>query len=321
MPKMPYYKESGALMTVKLTNQVCKIKDGKLQFPTKKKLSIMQVDDSYTLKEVRIKPSLIGFTIDIVFEVKIKGEIIPESSHNNKLLTKYKEYTTLNERALAIDTGLSNLCAVVNNFNDDNFIIKGNYLKSVNHWYNKQLAHYQSIAKKENNCYWTSKLEQITKNRNNKIKDYMHKTTTYIAEYAKKNNISVVVVGHNKNQKQEINMGTVNNQNFVQIPILMLINQLQYKLNRYGVELVITEESYTSKASFENRDVLPTYGKDDNNATFSGTRIKRGLYQTYGRTPINADVNGAANILRKAFPNVRKWDIGVVATPIVVNVV
>lgn len=149
----------------------------------------------------------------------------------------------------------------------------------------------------------------------------MHKTTTYIAEYAKKNNISVVIVGHNKNQKQEINMGTVNNQNFVQIPILMLINQLQYKLNRYGIELVITEESYTSKASFENMDVLPTYGKDDNNATFSGTRIKRGLYQTYGRTPINADVNGAANILRKAFPNVRKWDIGVVATSIVVNVV
>lgn len=153
MPKMPYYKESGALMTVKLTNQVCKIKDGELQFPTKKKLSIMQVDDSYTLKEVRIKPSLIGFTIDIVFEVKVEGEIIPESSHNNKLLTKYKEYITLNERALAIDTGLSNLCAVVNNFNNDNFIIKGNYLKSVNHWYNKQLAHYQSIAKKENNCY------------------------------------------------------------------------------------------------------------------------------------------------------------------------
>ena len=85
----------------------------------------------------------------------------------------------------------------------------------------------------------------------------------------------------------------------------MLINQLQYKLNHIGIELVIVEESYTSQASFENMDFLPTYGKDDNKANFSGERIKRGLYQTNGKKPINADVNGAANIFRKVLPNVR----------------
>jgi putative transposase len=100
----------------------------------------------------------------------------------------------------------------------------------------------------------------------------------------------------------------------------MLINQLQYKLNRLGIELVVVEESYTSQASFENMDFLPTYGKNDNEATFSGKRIKRGLYQTDGKKPINADVNGAANIFRKVFPNVRGWDRGVVATPVIVYV-
>ena len=148
----------------------------------------------------------------------------------------------------------------------------------------------------------------------------MHKTTTYIANYAKANKINIVVIGHNKNQKQEINLGKVNNQNFVQIPTTVLISQLQYKLNRLGIELVVVEESYTSQASFENMDYLPTYGVDDSNANFSGKRIKRGLYQTDGKNPINADVNGAANILRKVFPNVREWDIGVVDTPVVIHV-
>jgi putative transposase len=149
----------------------------------------------------------------------------------------------------------------------------------------------------------------------------MHKTTTYIANYAKTNNVNIVVVGHNKNQKQEINIGKVNNQNFVQIPTTMLINQLQYKLNRLGIELVVVEESYTSQASFENVDFLPTYGVNDELAVFSGKRVHRGLYQSNGKKPINADVNGAANIFRKVFPNLRKWNIGVVATPVVVSVV
>ena len=120
-------------------------------------------------------------------------------------------------------------------------------------------------------------------------------------------------------RNKKINIGKVNNQNFVQIPTTMLINQLQYKLNRLGIELVIIEESYTSKASFEALDYLPTYGEEVT-ASFSGKRIHRGLYQTNGKRPVNADVNGAANILRKAFPNVCGWDSGVVDTPVVTRV-
>ena len=160
----------------------------------------------------------------------------------------------------------------------------------------------------------------LTRKRNNQIKDYMHKTSTYIANYAKEHDIDIVVVGHNKLQKQNINIGKVNNQNFVQIPTTMLINQLQYKLNRLGIELIVVEESYTSKASFENNDFLPTINVNDEAASFTGKRIHRGLYKSKGKRPVHADVNGAANILRKVFPNVREWDSGVVDTPVVKRV-
>ena len=327
-PKMPGYKKSGGLSTIFFSNQDCVIKkDGTLKFPkVASRLNISKIKDTGTLKEVRVKPYGNCFVVNIAFEHLIDGEIIPDKKHNEKLLAQYKDWTTISERALAIDTGLSNLCSVVNNFEETPFIVKGTILKSINHQYNKQLAHYQSISKKVNDLYMTNRINRLTRKRNNRIKDYMHKATKYIADYAKKNNVKIVVVGHNKLQKQKIALGNTqelrkkNNQNFVQIPILVLINQLQYKLNKYGIELVVVEESYTSQASFENMDYLPTYGIDDDKANFSGKRIHRGLYKTDGKNPINADINGAANILRKVFPNVRKWDIGVMDTPVIVRV-
>ena len=320
MPKMPRYKKSGSSLTVKLTNQVCKLKKGrKLRFPnTKLTLKSPAIGDA-TLKEVRIKPHHIGFTIDIVLEKPIEGEIINDEHHNTALLTKYKDITQLNERALGIDIGLSNLCAVVNNCGLTPFLIKGTPLKSINQLYNKRLAYYKSIAKTVNGVDYTNRMYYLTRKRNNQIKDYIQKTTSYIANYAKDHDINIVVIGHNKLQKQKIDIGKINNQNFVQIPTTMLINQLQYKLNRLGIELLVIEESYTSKASFENLDYLPTYGEEVA-ASFSGKRIHRGLYKTNGKRPVNADVNGAANILRKAFPNVRGWDSGVVNTPVVKRV-
>ena len=321
MPKMPGYKTSGGKSTVLLTNQDCKIYGHKLKLPsTKVRLNIGSIGKFGSLQEVRIKPNYIGFTIDIVLQKPIEGEIINDEHHNAALLTKYKDITQLNERALAIDIGLSNLCAIVNNCGMTPFLIKGTYLKSINQLYNKKLAHYQSIAKTVNNAHYTNRMHYLTKKRNNQIKDYMHKTSTYIANYAKEHDINIVVVGHNNHQKQNINIGHVNNQNFVQIPTTMLINQLQYKLNRLGIELVIVEESYTSNASFENNDFLPTISINDEAASFSGKRICRGLYQSNGKRPVNADVNGAANIMRKAFPNVSEWDSGVVDTPVVKRV-
>lgn len=322
MPRMPGYKKSGGSCTTIFTNQDCVIKDGGfVKFPkTKLRLNISELGNTGELKEARVKPYGNYFTIDLVFEQPIDGEIVPNEKHNDELLIKYRELTTIDERALAIDTGLSNLCGVVNNFGEKPFIIKGTILKSINHQYNKKLAHYQSIAQKVNDSYYTNRIYKLTRKRNNQIKDYIHKATTYIAEYAKKHNVKLVAIGHNKFQKQEINIGKVNNQNFVQIPMMTLINQLQYKLNKLGIELVVVEESYTSAASFENLDFLPTYGINDDKAKFTGKRIHRGLYRTNGKKPINADINGAANIFRKVFPKLRQWNIGVVDTPVVVRV-
>ena len=321
MPKMPGYKTSGGKSTVLLTNQDCRIYGNKLKLPaTKVRLNIASIGKFGALKEVRVKPNYKGFTIDVVLEKPIEGEIINDEHHNAELLTKYKDVTELNERALGIDIGLSNLCAVVNNFGLTPFLIKGTPLKSINQLYNKRLTYYQSVAKTVNDVHYTNRMYYLTRKRNNQIKDYIHKTTTYIANYAKTNNVNIVVVGHNKLQKQNINIGNVNNQNFAQIPTTMLIQQIQYKLNRLGIEVLIIEESYTSVASFENLDYLPTYGIDDKAASFTGKRIQRGLYKSNGKRPVNADVNGAANIMRKAFPNVSGWDSGVVDTPVVKRV-
>ena len=163
-------------------------------------------------------------------------------------------------------------------------------------------------------------MHKLDKNRNNRIKDLIHKASYKIVKFAKENNVKYVIMGHNDRQKDSINIGKSNNQNFVMIPHMMLINQLRYKLYREGIEFVLVEESYTSKASFENMDKIPTFGKDDQNVSFTGTRLKRGLYKSQGSNCcVNADLNGAANIMRKAFPNVLEWPLSMIKSPKRIN--
>ena len=309
IPKLPRYKKKGGMATTIFTNQVCEIKENKyLKFPkTKTLINIGKCGEVGTLKEVRIIPSLLGFTIDVVMEQKFPNEI--EMVDNDALLKQYKDLNECSERAIAIDTGLSNLCACVNNFGEQPFLIKGTILKSANQYYNKKMAHLKSIAKSINDLEYTKQMHRLTTKRNNIIKDYMHKTSNYIVQYVIHHNVTLVIVGHNKEQKQNINIGKQNNQNFVSIPINILINQLRYKLNKVGILFVEVEESYTSKASFIDNDTLPTLSAKNNNNNkehiFSGKRIKRGLYKSKNGTLLNADVNGAANILRKVFLKVK----------------
>ena len=156
----------------------------------------------------------------------------------------------------------------------------------------------------------------LTEKRNRRIKDEFHKISRKLADYARNNRVDVVVMGHNVFQKQEAGMGHISNQNFVQIPMLIFADMLRYKLAECGIEFALTEESYTSKADFLAMDELPVYCKgDDKPYSFSGKRIKRGLYRHYDGTVTNADINGAANILRKVFPKVTQWDRGIVDMP------
>ena len=201
---------------------------------------------------------------------------------------------------MSIDLGIDNLCTCTSNVTKS-FIVNGKPIKSINQYYNKQKSKYQSILELKNHKKYSNRLYRLTLKRHNKIKDYFHKVSRYIVNQLVEQSINTLIIGKNNGWKQETNLGKRNNQNFVQIPFNMLINMLQYKCKIQGINCILQEESYTSKASFFDNDYIPIYNKSKSeikNYTFSGKRIKRGLYKT-NNILINADINGSLNILRK----------------------
>ena len=212
-----------------------------------------------------------------------------------------------NSRYFSIDPGLNNIVSIYNNIGIRPLLYNGRPIKSINQYYNKTNAKMRSELPV--NVKSSKRLKQLDFKRNNKIDYEMHKISNHIINEAVKNNISKIFIGNNIGWKNEINTGRRNNQNFVNIPYTKLFNQLLYKGLLKGIEVIFTEESYTSKASFFDKDELPAYGESDNH-NFSGRRIKRGLYKDSKGNLWNADLNGAANIMRKcsdkAYKNIRK---------------
>lgn len=314
-PRLPKYVKENRLKTSILTNQNCVIKENRfLKLPgTKTRLNLGDIEGG-RLKEVRIKPSGDRFVIDVVVEKEDVG-IIPND--NNTILDELSDMDSIdNIRVMAIDPGTDNIVAVVNNFGIKPFVIKGGMIKSVNQLYNKELARLSSAAMRCNGRYRTKRMSELTGKRNRRIKDQFHKISRYLADYARDRQVDVVVMGHNTFQKQKIDIGHINNQNYVQIPMKILADMLRYKLAEYGIGFVLTEESYTSKADYLAQDRIPVYDKNNNGQNkFSGNRIRRGLYRHFDGTITNADINGAANILRKVFPKVTRWDRGIVDMP------
>ncbi|MGG3291187.1 transposase [Geobacillus stearothermophilus] len=286
-PKLPKYKKKNGRNVVIFTNQQCKIKDGYIKFPkTSLKLKTKVIKG---LQQVRIVPKGSIYVIEVVYKKEIPN-MIRESN-----------------RVVGIDLGLNNFVTMVNNIGETPIVINGKGVKSINQYYNKQKAYFQSILKKQNGLDWSKRLEKITLKRNNKIKDFMHKASRYVVNYCINNNISTIVIGNNKNWKQNINLGTINNQNFVQVPYDMFINQLKYKCEEVGIKLIVTEESYTSGTSFLDGEA-PT--KENYN---KNRRIKRGLFKSNKGILINADVNGAYQIIKKVSPNAFNKSYGVEA--------
>ena len=203
--------------------------------------------------------------------------------------------------ALAIDFGINNLVTAVSS-RGKAFIVDGKRLKSINQWYNKRNAYLQAI--KDRQCYGkmpTGRQKAITRDRNNKVNDYMSKTARKIIEYCIANDIGTLVAGYNETFQRKSDLGTVNNQNFVTVPYGLLCSKLEYLCELNGISFVKQEESYTSKASFWDKDEIPIYNNDKHEShIFSGKRIHRGIYQCANGKCLNADVNGALNILRKS---------------------
>lgn len=236
------------------------------------------------IKEIRIIPKQHSryFEIQYIYEVEeVQREL-------NK------------ENVLGIDLGIDNLCTCVTN-TGASFIIDGRKLKSINQYYNKINAKLQSIKDKQKIERTTLRQKRITRKRNNRINDYLSKAARTIVNYCLNNDIGKLVLGYNEDFQRNSNIGSINNQNFVNIPYGKLRDKLIYLCKLYGIEFKLQEESYTSKASFFDGDEIPIYDKENlQEYVFSGKRIKRGLYQTSTGKLINADCNGALNILRKS---------------------
>ena len=236
------------------------------------------------IKEIRIIPKQHSRYFEIQYIYKVE-EIQRELNKEN---------------VLGIDLGIDNLCTCVTN-TGASFIIDGRKLKSINQYYNKINAKLQSIKDKQKIERTTLRQKRITRKRNNRINDYLSKAARTIVNYCLNNDIGKLVLGYNEDFQRKSNIGSINNQNFVNIPYGKLRDKLIYLCKLYGVEFKLQEESYTSKASFFDGDEIPIYDKENlQEYIFSGKRIKRGLYQTSTGKLINADCNGALNILRKS---------------------
>ena len=237
------------------------------------------------VKEIRIIPKANARFFEIQYTYK--AECIQRNLNKNN--------------ALAIDLGINNLATCVTN-TGKSFIIDGRRLKSINQWFNKENARLQSIKDKQHfGKRITNRQKAIARDRNNKVNDYMSKAARIIINYCITNDIGTLVVGYNETFQRGSNLGKANNQNFVNIPYGKLREKLEYLCELNGMVFVKQEESYTSKASFWDKDNIPVYNADNpQEYEFSGNRIHRGLYKTKNGITFNADVNGALNILRKS---------------------
>lgn len=294
-PKLPNYldKNKGRFICV-LTNMQTQIKDGYLFFafkPFKPFNELIKVKFEGKHMQTRIIPRKGYYVLEIVYEIALP-ELKQEES-----------------RVIGIDLGLNNLMTIQNTFGESPFVINGRPLKSINQFYNKKKARIQSELKKVNGLDWSNRLNKLTMKRTNKVDNYIHNATRWMVSYCNVFNVDTVIIGKNKTWKQEFKR----QQGFTQIPYEKLIHQLQYKLREIGVKVILTEESYTSKASFLDMDEM------ERGSSFSGTRIKRGLYKSSDNTLINADVNGASNIIRKVFPKIFNGIEGVGLHPSIVN--
>ena len=203
--------------------------------------------------------------------------------------------------ALALDLGVNNLVTAVSS-EGRSFIIDGRKLKSVNQWFNKENARLQGIKDRQGDKRRTTNRQKILADkRNRQVNDYMSKAAKKIINYCIAHNIGTLVIGYNETFQRNTDIGRQNNQNFVNIPFGKLRSKLEYLCELNGIAFVKQEESYTSKASFWDKDVIPVYNADNpQKYHFSGKRVKRGLYRTANGKLLNADVNGALNILRKS---------------------
>ena len=297
-PKMPGYKNTEEF-TAWFSKQAAKLKEENekfyLQFVNQKEWFCIGKASLYKgmqYVKTEIKPVYGRYYLLVTFDDKVKATEPPVSP----------------ERILGLDPGVDNFFGVANNFGAVPFVIKGGAIKSVNQRFNKRRSVLMSALTKgsdsQHSVKYSEQLNTLSKKRDSFMRDYFYKCAWYICRYAQSAGVEVIVIGHNEGQKQEITLGDKNNQHFVTIPYLKFIKILKAVAAKCSIAVVVREESYTSRASLLDMDDIPTYKQgDDANYQFSGKRIHRGLYRSGNGIVMNADINGASNILRKEYPH------------------
>lgn len=238
--------------------------------------------DYSKVKEFTILPKNGAFYLEMSYEV-----------------AKQKHELDINQ-ALSIDLGTAdNLAACVDTLGNS-LLIDARAMKAMNQLWNKKVS-----TRKEGKpeAYWDNWLDRVTRKRNHQMRDGINKAAKLIIDHCLKYGIGTLVIGWNEGFKESANMGRVNNQKFVQMPLGKLKDRLKQLCNLHGIRFVETEEAYTSKSSFLDGDSLPKYGEKPVGWKASGKRVERGLYRSANGSIVNADLNGSANILRKVASN------------------
>ena len=280
---IPKYKKQYNL--VEYGNQVLSKKKLKLGFigtdKMKQGFKLSKKQKDLNCKCFRIFYKNNNFVCELIYEKEINDQ------------------TNSNGKAASIDLGLENLFTVAFNYNKKGISFKGTKLKSINQYFNKETSKLQSLLPK--NEYCSKRILHLFYKREEQLRNVIGFYSNRLMELLVKEEIYTLVIGHNKNWKDKINIGKVNNQNFVSIPFSKVIDIIKYKAEDHGIKCIEQEESYTSKASFLDNDNIPTFNEDENQKhTFSGKRITRNLYQTKNNKIIDADLNGTLNIMKKA---------------------
>jgi putative transposase len=296
-PRVPNYRKPGGLFTITYPKKWLKQKDGLIRFPLGNQVKAWFGITEFFLpmpsnlnwsdiKEIRILPRNRCFYAEFVYQQTIEAPELDKS------------------KVIGIDHGLNNWLTCVSNVGTS-FIVDGLHLKSLNQWYNKQVS---TIKEKKPQGFWSNRLAAITEKRNRQMRHAVNKAARIVIKHCLDHKIGSIVFGWNSGQKDRPNMGTKTNQKFVQIPTAKLKNRIEQLCGQYGIDFIETEESYTSKASFLDNDVLPKYGEKPDGWKSSGARTHRGLFKTSTGIKINADCNGAANSIRKV-AMIAKFDL------------
>lgn len=301
-PKPPSYLKDSKLFKVAYPNsggQKPKLIDGHIRFAlglaVKRWFGVKEFFlpmptniDFKKVKEFTIFPKNGAFYLELSYEV---DAIKTELDFN---------------QALSIDLGTAdNLAACVDTLGNS-LLIDARSMKAMNQLWNKKVAT-RKQGKSED--YWDNWLDRVTRKRNHQMRDGINKAAKLIINHCLKYGIGKLVIGWNENFKSNANMGRLNNQKFVQMPLGKLKDRLKQLCELHGIKFQQTEEAYTSKASYLDGDSLPRHGEKPQGWKASGRRVKRGLYKSSDGSIVNADLNGSANILRKVASNL-SLDLG-----------